>query len=80
MNGTPILDLQSGIEWDTSRLSEGQLFVVSVSDGIDSVTMPRTDTNDLYDLSGRLIRKNATSMEGLPAGIYVRNGRKIVVK
>ena len=80
MNGTPILDLQSGIEWDTSCLSEGLLFVVSVSDGIDSINMPRTDTNDLYDLSGRLIRKNATSMEGLPAGIYVRNGRKIVVK
>ena len=80
MNGTPILDLQPGIEWDTSRLAEGWLYVVSVSDGINYITMPRTDTNDLYDLSGRLVRKNATSTQGLPPGVYVRNGRKIVVR
>ncbi len=80
MTGEPVLELQPGIEWDTTRLSEGLLFVVSVSDGIDYVTMPRQDADDIYDLSGRLVRQDAESTQGLPAGIYVRNGRKIVVK
>ena len=80
MTGTPKLELPSGVEWDTSRLSEGLLFVVSISDGIAHVTVSPQHPADIHDLSGRLIRKHATSMEGLPGGIYVVRGRKVVVK
>ena len=80
MSGTPVLDLQPGIEWDTTRLSEGLLFVVSVSDGIEDIRYSITSPNNIYDLNGRLVRKDATSTEGLPSGIYIRRGKKIIVK
>lgn len=35
---------------------------------------------DIYSLTGVLIRRQATSTNGLPAGVYVVNGRKMVVK
>ena len=78
--GTPILELPEGIEWDTDRLAEGLLFVKSVSDGIVPLRYTQRESNDIYDLSGRLVRKDATSTEGLPSGIYVRRGKKIIVK
>ena len=33
----------------------------------------------IYDLRGQLVRRNGTT-EGLPAGIYVVNGKKVMVK
>lgn len=35
---------------------------------------------DIYTVSGQLVRKNATSTEGLPAGCYIAKGKKLVVK
>lgn len=39
-----------------------------------------TDNNDVYSISGRLVRKNATNLKGLPKGIYIMNGKKVVVE
>jgi hypothetical protein len=33
---------------------------------------------DVYDMHGRLVRKAATSLEGLSRGVYLMNNRKIV--
>lgn len=35
---------------------------------------------DVYTLSGTLVRKNATTLAGLPKGIYVVAGKKVIVK
>lgn len=35
---------------------------------------------DIYDLSGRMIKKAATSLEGLEKGLYIVNGKKLLVK
>ena len=35
---------------------------------------------NVYDLSGRIVRKNANSVEGLNRGIYIQNGKKVLVK
>ena len=61
-------------------LVKGLLFVKSVSDGIAPLRYVLRESNDIYDLSGRLVRKDATTTEGLPSGIYVRRGKKIIVK
>ena len=37
-------------------------------------------TGNIYDLRGRLIRPDAQSTEGLPAGAYIIDGRKILFK
>ena len=36
--------------------------------------------SDVYSVSGVLVRKNSTSLEGLPKGIYIVNGKKYLVK
>ena len=78
-SGTPTFDFQGGIDWDTSRISEGLLFVKAIDTGIDIIVSPTTP-RDIYDTRGRLVRRQATSTEGLPAGIYVCEGRKFIVK
>jgi autotransporter-associated beta strand protein len=80
--GTPTVNNDAGITWDDSRLmSEGLLFVKDIDLGIsDTKTSNIQPARDIYDLRGRLVRKDATSTEGLPEGIYIQGGKKIVVK
>ncbi|MBR4846535.1 MAG: hypothetical protein IKU98_08995, partial [Bacteroidaceae bacterium] len=35
---------------------------------------------DIYSINGVLVRKNATSLEGLEKGMYIINHKKVVVK
>lgn len=35
---------------------------------------------DVYSVTGKLVKKGAISFEGLPAGIYIVNGQKIIIK
>ena len=39
-----------------------------------------TEPFDVYDLSGRKVLNQTTSLDGLPDGIYIVNGRKILKK
>ena len=66
---------------DTSRISEGVLVVKDVVTGI-SGALADSDPLNVYDLQGRLVSRQATatSTEGLPKGIYIRGGRKVIVK
>ena len=47
---------------------------------LDFITTNEQKVADVYSLSGVLVRKNTTSLVGLPKGIYVVNGKKRVVK
>ena len=82
--GTPnyvLPNLPLGMAWDMSKISEGKLTIVSDPTAIGVVSFgAKYGHNDIYDLKGQLVRKNATSTEGLPSGVYFRNGKKIVVK
>ena len=46
--------------------------------GISAI--PTTDNNaqNVYDLNGRMVRSGSTSLEGLPRGIYIVGGKKVV--
>ena len=79
VEGTPKFDFQGGIDWDTSRISEGLLFVKNIDTTINEVITEATPRN-IYDTRGRLVRAHATSTEGLPAGIYICEGRKFIIK
>ena len=39
----------------------------------------RAQNNSIYTLGGRLVRSHTTDTEGLPAGIYIINNKKVVV-
>ncbi|MGN0280980.1 MAG: CotH kinase family protein [Prevotella sp.] len=45
---------------------------------IDNIYYDYEKSADIISLSGAVVRKNATSTEGLPLGIYLWKGRKIV--
>ncbi len=51
-----------------------------VTTGITTVTTELSAPADVYSISGQLIRRQATSLRGLPSGIYMVNGRKMAVK
>ena len=71
--GTPQLDIQGDIVWDTSRISEGLLFVKDTELGVSRPTpSPPSGREDIYDLSGR------TSGSPCRHGIYIQKGKKIV--
>ena len=59
-----------------------EFFFIEEITGIDT---PRADdgkdtTYDIYDMSGRTVRKAATTTDGLKAGLYIINGRKVLVE
>ena len=70
------------IEWDTSDISKGILRVAGITNAIQNISVgyQRDKTNDVYNVQGALIKKNAQSLKGLPKGIYFWQGRKVVVK
>ena len=58
-------------------LRPGTLTVVE-SSGLTSVV--GTVVADIYDIHGRLVRRGATSLDGLDEGVYIIGNRKVVVR
>ena len=48
--------------------------------GVNDITTAAPKTFNVYSLSGQVIRSNTNSLEGLPHGIYIVNGKKYLVK
>ncbi|MEE1215431.1 MAG: hypothetical protein U0L04_10680, partial [Bacteroidaceae bacterium] len=56
----------------------GDVTAVSIQETLDNVAK----SGAVYDLNGRLVKKNATlnDVKGLGRGIYILNGVKVMVK
>lgn len=54
--------------------------IADYESGISVVEKTPAMTGDIYSISGTKVRSNATSLSGLPKGIYIMNGKKYVVK
>ena len=52
---------------------------IDVPAGIDAVTV-MTKAADVYSIDGRLVRRQATSLQGLTPGVYVSDGKKVEVR
>ena len=48
-------------------------------DGIEELLASGTPF-DVYTVTGQKVKSQTTTLKGLPTGIYVINGRKIVLK
>lgn len=53
---------------------------VKVADAISAVSVVYSQPVDVYTVDGRRVRTAVTSTAGLPRGLYVINGRKVVVR
>ena len=51
---------------------------LSQDTGIADSQVP-APSSDVYTLDGRCVRRNATSLDGLPAGLYIWKGKKTVI-
>ena len=47
---------------------------------IDGIEAEQQHNANIYNLNGQLVRQCATSTEGLPSGLYIVGGKKVVVK
>lgn len=48
--------------------------------GISGVIKTEDEPFDIYNLQGQKVKSKVTSLEGLPRGIYIINGKKVAVK
>ena len=48
--------------------------------GISIIPTSDTKSQDVYDLNGRKVRSGSMSLDGLPRGIHIIGGKKVVVK
>ena len=56
--------------------------IFGIATGIENVmtTTGRAQSQIVYNLNGQIVRENNTSLKGLSKGVYVVNGKKIVVR
>ena len=79
--GTPTIENIDGIEWDDSRIAEGLLFVKTIDTAIKpQIANSKSQKSGIFDLNGRLVRQDASHTEGLKPGIYMIDGRKVVIR
>lgn len=77
-------------KFDSAPLGAREAINIAVYDGDGTVTdIVRVDANgeaeanaphDIYNIMGQKVRSNALSTEGLKSGIYIINGKKVLVK
>ena len=69
-----------------SEKSNGSLYISNISivedteSAISDVRANTLSNNSIYSIDGRLVRSASNNTEGLSKGIYIMNGKKIVVK
>jgi predicted membrane-bound mannosyltransferase len=47
---------------------------------INGVVVSEGRPFDVYNLQGRKVKANTTTFNGLPSGVYIVNGKKVMVK
>lgn len=60
--------------------SESAPALLTVSTQIPQTGMAKAPAYDVYSITGALVRRNASRLDGLPKGVYIVDGRKVVVK
>ena len=69
----------SGGEAKNYELSyENGILTVTESTGIATISV--THPVNVYNVQGRMVRSKATTLDGLPKGVYIVNGRKVIVR
>lgn len=62
----------------------GGMELDDVKNGVNGIMPPDVEESvwpsNIYSITGKCVRFNATSLEGLPAGLYIVGGRKVIVK
>ena len=59
-----------------------KIYGISWESSASAITAPVGEERlyDVYSISGKLVKRRATSLDALPKGVYIVNGRKVFVK
>lgn len=69
------------VEYDAKQyIYNISLMNEATATGIEKVETTTAKAGNVYDLSGRIVTKSATGVNGLAKGIYILNGKKYIVK
>lgn len=63
------------LSWGVSDTPTG-IDVITRNDATDSKVSP----SDIYQIDGKLVKRKATTTEGLTPGVYIMHGMKVIVK
>lgn len=63
-----------------ANIKEMPLLIDGVATGVAGVQAAEDAAYDVYTLTGIQVRKGATTLGGLPKGIYIVNGKKMYIK
>ncbi len=79
---SPVYAGGSSYQFDT--LNDGDVininFIEEESSGVENIAADANATFDVYNLQGVRVARNVSNLNNLPAGIYIANGKKVVVK
>ena len=68
------------LELDMPKCKKLAITALFDATGISVIPTDNNYHQDVYDLNGRKVRSGSTSLDGLPRGIYIVRGKKVVVK
>jgi hypothetical protein len=60
--------------------ADTQVSITASTSGVENVASDANTTFDVYNLQGVRVAHNVENLNNLPAGIYIANGKKVVVK
>jgi hypothetical protein len=66
------------LELDMPQCKSLAITALIETNGIRTISNETIQAKDVYDLNGRKVRSGSTSLEGLPRGIYIVGGKKVV--
>lgn len=81
----PVIDFAAGrvhIDGRTVSLTsvKGLSFEAKVPTGIEAPATATPAPKSVFALDGRLVRRDAQNLDGLKKGIYIVNGKKLIIK
>lgn len=83
----PIKGFRCWVATGDAATAKRMIFAIDGKDEGETtdIDMPHAEsrptlTGTIYSIDGRIVKRNATSLEGLPKGIYIINNRKYTVK
>ena len=68
------------LEFDMPQCNKLAIKALFDTTGISIIPTSDTKSQDVCDLNGRKVRSGSMSLDGLPRGIYIVGGKKVVVK
>lgn len=72
---------ESGYTFGSCNPQLTYAFTITPADAISSVEADaQAPTGGIYTLSGQLIRRDSSNLQGLPSGLYVVGGQKVMVR